>query len=355
MMQIGSHPPESRSPGKRPLKEQPLGLGEKQAKELKDEVVEPLKKTIEVAGVTVVDPKAWQSAVGSVDGVDHVATTHLTNGLRTVTTGLGAAGGALGGVVGVAQIVEGARQGKPKLMLSGATEVTMATATFAALGLVPGGAALAPVGASLLGLRALQDVQSSKGGERLDGWRDLVTSASVSAALLHAPTGLVVGLGLGALGFNALRGLSRIKQGQEEKNPFRSAQGHGALLSAMGVGLITSGLGVAPGVGLLVAGVALPLLQRWQKTRAAVDKFTARATPYVYPLAVRADRAEEAVQKRVKPVLQPVLGFTSQVWKSKPLQPVRIATRWTGRQLHELSTTLGGWVNRARETIKKPQ
>jgi len=338
-MQIGSKLPQQHAPGV---------LREKEAKQLKDEVVEPLKKTIEVAGVTVVDPKAWQGAVGSVDGVDHVATTHLTSGLRTVTTGLGAAGGALGGVVGVAQIVEGARQGKPKMMLSGATEVTMATATFAAMGLVPGGAALAPVGASLLGLRALQDVQSSKGGERLDGWRDLVTSASVSAALLHAPTGVVVGLGLGALGFNALRGLSRIKQGQEENDPFRSAQGHGGLLSAAGVGLIISGLGVAPGVGLLVAGVALPLLQRWKKTQPAVDKFTRWATPQLYPLAVKADKAEEAVQKRLKPVLEPVVGFSSKVWKSKPMQPVRIGTRWTGRQVHHLSNTVGGWVNKAR-------
>ncbi|MBS2035150.1 hypothetical protein JST97_09175 [bacterium] len=344
-MQIGSRLPQS----------PPIGvLREKEAKELKDDVVEPLKKTIEVAGVTVVDPKAWQSAVGSVDGVDHVSTTHLTSGLRSVTTGLGAAGGALGGVVGVAQLVEGARQGKPRLMLSGATEVTMATATFAAMGLVPGGAALAPVGASLLGLRALQDVQSAKGGERLDGWRDLVTSASVSAALLHAPTGVVMGLGLGALGFNALRGLSRIQQGQEEKNPFRSAQGHGALLSAMGVGLISSGLGVAPGVGLLVAGVALPLLQRWKKTQPAVDRFTNWATPHLYPLALKADRAEEAVQKRLKPLLEPVVGYSSKLWKSKPMQPVRIGTRWAGQQLNHLSYSLGGWINKAKETIKKP-
>lgn len=333
----------------------PVGvLREKEAKELKDDVVEPLKKTIEVAGVTVVDPKAWQGAVGSVDGVDHVSTTHLTSSLRGVTTGLGAAGGALGGVVGVAQLVEGARQGKPKLMLSGATEVTMATATFAAMGLVPGGAALAPVGASLLGLRALQDVQSSKGGERLDGWRDLVTSASVSAALLHAPSGVVMGLGLGALGFNALRGLSRIKQGQEEQNPFRSAQGHGALISALGVGLVTSGLGVAPGVGLLVTGAVLPLLQRWKKTQPAVDRFTHWATPHLYPLAVKADRAEEAVQKKLKPLLEPMVGYSSKLWKSKPMQPVRIGTRWAGQQLHHLSNTLGGWLNKAKETIKKP-
>ena len=327
-------------------------LREKEAKKLKDEVVEPLKKTIEVAGVTVVDPQAWKTAVGSVDAVDHVASAHLTSGLRSVTTGLGAAGGALGGVVGVAQIVEGARQGKPKLMLSGATEVTMATATFAAMGLVPGGAALAPVGASLLGLRAIQDVHSSKGGERLDGWRDLVTSASVSAALLHAPTALVASLGVTALGFNALRGLSRIKHGQDENDPFRSAQGHGAFLSAAGVGLITTGLGVAPGVGLLVAGVALPLLQRWKKTRPAVDKFTAWASPKLYPLAARAEKVEEAVQKRVQPVLEPAFQFSSRVWKSKPMQPVRLASRWTGRQVHHLSDLVGGWVNKTRESIK---
>lgn len=327
-------------------------LREKEAKKLKDEVVEPLKKTIEVAGVTVVDPQAWRGAVGRVDAVDHVATGHLTSGLRTVTTGLGAAGGALGGVVGMAQMVEGARQGKPKLILSGATEVTLATATFAAMGLVPGGAALAPVGASLLGLRAIQDVHSSKGGERLDGWRDLVTSASVSAALLHAPTAVVASLGVTALGFNALRGLSRIKQGQDEKDSFRSSQGHGALLSAAGVGLITTGLGVAPGVGLLVAGVALPLLQRWEKTRPAVDKFTAWASPKLYPLAARAEKVEESLQERVKPVLEPAFQFSSRVWKSKPMQPVRLASRWTGRQLHNLSKTLGGWVNKAKATVK---
>lgn len=327
-------------------------LREKEAKKLKDEVVEPLKKTIEVAGVTVVDPQAWKTAVGSVDGVDHVASGHLTSGLRGVTTGLGAAGGALGGVVGVAQIVEGARQGKPKLMLSGATEVTLATATFAAMGLVPGGTALAPVGASLLGLRAIQDVHSSKGGERLDGWRDLVTSASVSAALLHAPTAVVASLGVTALGFNALRGLSRIKQGKDEKDSFRSAQGHGAFLSAAGVGLITTGLGVAPGVGLLVAGVALPLLQRWKRTQPAVDKFTAWASPKLYPLAARAEKVEEEVQKRVQPMLEPAFQFSSRVWKSKPMQPVRLASRWTGRQLHHLSNLAGGWVNKAKETIK---
>lgn len=327
-------------------------LREKEARKLKDELVEPLKKTIEVAGVTVVHPEAWRGAVGSLEAVDEVAKgSHLTSGLRSVTTGLGAAGGALGGVVGVAQMVEGARQGKPKLMLSGATEVTLATATFAAMGLVPGGAALAPVGASLLGLRAIQDVHSAKGGARLDGWRDLVTSASVSAALLHAPTALVASLGLTALGFNALRGLSRIKQGQDEGDPFRAAKGHGALLSAAGVGLITSGLGVAPGVGMLVAGVALPLLQRWKRTQPAVDRFGAWASPKLYPLAARAEKAEEAVQKRVKPFLEPAVRFSSQVWKSKPLQPVRLASRWSGRQVTQMSNALGGWLNQAKQTI----
>ena len=339
-MQIGPKPP-------------PQGvLREKEAKKLKDELVDPLKKTIEVAGVTVVDPQAWRGAVGSVDAVDHVATGHLTSGLRTVTNGLGAAGGALGGVVGVAQIVEGARHGKPRLILSGATEVTLATATFAAMGLVPGGTALAPVGASLLGLRALQDVNSSRGGERLDGWRDLVTSASVSAALLHAPTAVGASLGVTALGFNALRGLARIKQGQDEREPFRSAQGHGALLSAAGVGLITTGLAVAPGVGLLVAGVALPLLQRWGKSQPAVDRFTSWASPKLYPLAVQAEQFEEAVQKRIKPVLEPAFQFSSRVWKSKPMQPVRLASRWTGRQMNNLSNTLGGWFNQAKKTVQ---
>jgi hypothetical protein len=321
-------------------------LREKEAKKLKDEVVDPLKKTIEVAGVTAVNPQAWNGAVGSVSGVDSVVKGgHLSSGLRNVTTSLGAAGSALGGVVGVAQLVEGARQGKPELMLSGATEVTLATATFAAIGLVPGGAALAPVGASLLGLRALQDVQSDKGGKRLDGWRDLVTSASVSAALLNAPTALVAGLGVGALGFNVLRGLSRIQQGQH-------AKGHGALLSAAGVGLITSGLAVAPGVGLLVAGAALPLLQGWKRTQPLVNKYTDWASPKLMPLAARADKVEEAVQKRVQPVLAPVGRFNSRLWKSKPLQPVRLATRWAGQQMTRLSETLGGWAHQVKETFK---
>ncbi|MBX3167376.1 MAG: hypothetical protein KF760_08185 [Candidatus Eremiobacteraeota bacterium] len=327
-------------------------LREKEAKKLKDDVVEPLKKTIEVAGVTVVRPEAWRGAVGSIKAVDQVASHHLTTGLRNVTAGLGAAGGALGGVVGVAQIVEGARQGKPKLMLSGATEVTLATATFAAMGLVSGGAALAPVGAGLLGLRGVQQVHSSTGAARLEGWRDLITSASVSAALLHAPTAVVASLGVTALGFNAIRGLSRIKQGQDEQDPFRAAKGHGALLSAAGVGLITTGLGVAPGVGLLVAGAALPLLQRWKRTQSAVDKFTAWASPKLYPMAARAEKAEEAVQKRVKPLIEPALQFSSRVWKSKPMQPVRLASRWTGRRMTHLSNTLGGWLNQAKETIK---
>lgn len=338
-MQIGPKPPQG-------------VFHEKKARALKDNVVEPLKKTVEVTGVTVVHPEAWRGAVGNLEAVDDVAKSNLTHGLRSVTNGLGAAGGALGGVVGMAQIVEGARQGKPKLILSGATEVTLATATFAAMGLVPGGAALAPVGASLLGLRAIQDVHSSKGGARLDGWRDLVTSASVSAALLHAPAAVVATLGLTALGFNVLRGLSRIKQGEDEKDSFRAAKGHGALLSAAGVGLITTGLGVAPGVGMLVAGVALPLLQRWERTQGTVDKFTAWASPKLYPLAAQAEKAEEAVQKRVKPFLEPGVQFGSRVWKSKPMQPVRLVSRWTGRQLHDLSNVLGGWVNKAKETIK---
>ena len=343
-MQIGRKPPIAPS----------SVLHEKEAKALRDELVEPLKKTIEVAGVTVVNPQAWRGAVG-LDGVDHVTSGQLTSSLRNVTTSLGAAGGALGGVVGMAQIVEGARQGKPKMMLSGATEVTLATATFAAMGLVPGGASLVPVGASLLGMRALQDMNSAKGGERLDGWRDLVTSASVSAALLHAPTAVVAGLGLTALGFNTLRGLSRIKQGKEENDAFRSAQGYGALLSAAGVGLIASGLGLAPGVGLLMAGVAMPLLQRWKKTQPTVDKLTTWATPHLYPLAEKAEKVEERVQKVVKPVLEPAFQFSSKVWRSKPLQPVRLGSRWVGRQMHHASVKLGGWVNRAKETVRPPQ
>lgn len=351
-MQIGPKPP---APAKKRSALPNLSAAVSEGKALRDEVVEPLKKTLEVTGVTVVDPQAWRSGVGGLEEVNNVTKTHLSSGLRGVTTSLGATGGALGGVYGVAEVMAGARQGDPKKMLSGATEITLATATLASIGLVPGAASLAPVGASLLGLRGLNDVHSGKDGERLSGWRDLVTSASVSAALLHAPTSLVAGLGIVALGFNALGGLSKIKKGHEQNDPFKSAQGNGALLSAAGVGLIATGLGVAPGVGLLVAGAALPLLQRWDRTRAVVDKVTARLDPFFYPAAQRADKVEGAIQKVAQPLLDPVFGWSRAVWRCKPLQPARLATKWAGRTLAQaterMAGRLDGWVGKFRHTI----
>ena len=314
-----------------------------------------------MAGVSVVDPQAWRNAVGSSDplkGVGNIPKAHLTPGWRGVAGSLGVTGGALGGVFGVAEVLQGARHGDPRRMLSGATEITLATATLAAVGLVPGAAGLAPMGASLLGLRGLNTVHSGQEGERVGGWRDLVTSASAGAALLSAPVALVAGLGITALSLNALSGLSKIKKGYEQKDSFKSAQGHGAMLSALGVGFIATGLAVAPGVGLLVAGGAFPLLQRWQRTRGPVDTLTGRLDPLFYPAAGPAQKIESSVQKAVQPLLAPAFRWSSRVWRCKPMQPVRLGSRLAGRKLsrgsQRVALVLQQWVGRVRVAVKAP-
>ena len=341
-----------------------LAETESEGKALRDDIVDPLRKTIEVTGVTATNPTAWRSAVGTVnpaDTVDSLTQSHLSGGLREVTTGLGVTGSALGGVIGVAQIVKGAREGKPKLLLSGAAEITMATATLAAIGLVPGAASLAPVGASLLGLRAINDVRDGKSGERIDGWRDLITAATVSASLLNAPVAMVAGLGTAALGFNTLRGLSRIKEGHEENNGFRSAQGTGALMSAMGIGLLTSGLAVAPGVGLIGVGLALPLLQQVRFSKNAVEGLTKKADKVLYPVALKAEKVELAIQELAKPLLDPVFEKTQQAWNSSFFSPIRKTGQVleqnlslvTTRVVDKLAQTalvrkLDAWIGRAK-------
>ena len=86
-----------------------------------------------------------------------------------------------------------------------------------------------------------------------------------------------------------------------------------------------------------------------------VDKVTARLDPFFYPAAQRADKVEGAIQKVAQPLLDPVFGWSRAVWRSKPLQPARLASKWAGRTLAQtterMAGRLDGWVGKFRHTI----
>jgi hypothetical protein len=250
-------------------------------------------------GEIPLDPNPLQSAGTGVPAASAA-------GLSQWGFGLGIAGGAVGGFSGVSQMLWGVKKGDPRGVMNGAANVTVAASTLAALGVVGGAALMAPLGTVLLASRGLHSLNAQKRADRLNGYGDLATAGAIASKVMHGPLGLTFGFGFAAIGIDLCKGLNDLKNAREKHDPTLRIRGTGGVLSSIGVGMVAAGVGLAPGLGLILVGVTLPLLERVPVLRPAIDRTAQAADWLLYPVAHGTDRAAHYAMRRLDPLLKPL-------------------------------------------------
>ncbi|MBI3924777.1 MAG: hypothetical protein HY319_04490 [Armatimonadetes bacterium] len=247
--------------------------------------------------------------------------------LDKMNLGLGVAGGALGGVVALNELAQGLRQRDEKRVMSAAADATVSAAILGALGLIGGARPLAGIGASLMGIRALQRLQKTDRPSQLGALSDLITGAICLTRVVQAPVAATVALALATTAVGVARGLHHIHSGRTEADPRLRVRGTSELIASVGASLVATGLapfpanlGVIPGVGLLLGGVALPFLQRMPSMRGDINSLLDETERLLYPVAERSERVLDRVQARLEPVTGPLAQRIQEVFD--PAHPV---------------------------------
>lgn len=272
----------------------------KAAGELKRDVVDPLRSTLNLSGAETVSFK--EAPLQTRGQIESAAGKNLSPALKGWTQGLGVTGGALGGVAGLNEMVHGLRDGDAPKTLAGAADVAVSASALATLGMIGGAAVLGPASAALVGLRGLQRAQKDDRSTNLAATSDLLTAGMFCAKMLPVVAAVPVGLGIAATTVGLFRGLNSLKKGVESQDAGLRAKGTGETLTALGVTMVASGVAVAPGIALMLGGVALPLLQRLKTTKRWVAPAVDWAAQKLYPMSVRSEAVLDTVSPHLKPV-----------------------------------------------------
>lgn len=374
--------PESAEQRKRRLEN--LSKSGQASKEIRDELVRPLRTTVTLGPATLGPAESLErmrSATPTARGLESSAESTLPPGLRSVSRNLGLTGSILGGVAGLNEVVQGINSGDDKRLVAGATDMTVSASAMASMGVIGGGAALLPAGGILLGMRGLGNLENPDRGRRLSGLSDLVLSATMISRVLGGPVGVTLGLGITATSLGMVAGLNHLKQGQESGDARRKLRGLGSIMASAGVALVATGLGVVPGVGLALVGSTLPLLQRVKPLRKPINQAVEFGAKQLYPLAQGLDRGlnrlEEAGQpvtikvkkglSKAKEISAPVTEPLQQLGRTvrKPLQNMARSTlTWLASTsaMHYLDAVAGkvnGWLlpadeNNSATSLSKP-
>lgn len=318
----------------------------KAAGELKTDVVDPLRSSLNLSGVESTSlkdvPRQTRGQIESAAG------KNLSPALKGWTQGLGVTGGALGGVAGLNEMVSGFRDGDAPKTLAGATDVAVSASALASLGMIGGAAVLGPASTVLVGMRGLQRAQKDDRATNLAATSDLLTAGMFCAKMLPITAAVPVGLGIAATSVGLFRGLNSLKKGVETEDPGLRAKGTGETLTALGVTLVASGVAIAPGIALMLGGVALPLLRRLKTTKRWVAPAIDWTAQGLYPMSVRS----EAVLDKASPHLKPVKKAL--VRGKNLLEPVTRPLAKVGNTAFHLAQkgsrwAMNSWVVRATE------
>jgi hypothetical protein len=302
---------------------------------LRDEIFNPLESTVQVAGAGLISPAAMREAAVSLQSPVS-AGAPVATGWQGTLTGLGVATGMLGGIVGVTQMVIGAKEQKPSMLLSGAAEITVSAASLGSL--IPGAGVLAPIGAALMGLRGAYDSTAPSRAKQMGGVQDFAASAAVLSNSLGAPL-IAMGLGATTSAVGVLAGLHDIRKAHESHDAARTAHGLSTMATALGVGLIASGVGLLPGMALVLGGLAEPMLRHFKKLQPIVDRVNAPLEKLLYPVARVTDKALDKVGEVVIPLLKPLKSVAHELDHSALMAPVHQA-------IEHSEAGLASWTNK---------
>ncbi|MHB2018329.1 MAG: hypothetical protein ACYCW6_15380 [Candidatus Xenobia bacterium] len=313
---IPSTPPPPQDPREKRQRLQHLSALAADSGSLNDDVVTPLTSTLTYGGAAIARSSTWQVPAGAAETptqISNLAQAHLSPAMQGMTNGLGTTGSALSGVAGIKDLVVGVEKGDAGQTLSGAADVTTSAGALASAGLIGGALVLTPAGGVLTGLRGLHELRATDRSTRLSGASDLVSGGTLVSSVSEAPLALTLGLGLGATALGAIQGLHSIKQAHDTNNVAPAVTGTGKILAAAGIGLIATGVGLAPGLGLIVAGSALPLLRLSHRARPAVDRIGKVSERLLYPAANQVDKGLDWTGRVTKPALHRIGGVASPV------------------------------------------
>lgn len=307
------------------------------AGELKSDVIDPLRSSLSLTGADAVDLKA--ATVHTRGQIESAARQTLTPSVQGWTHGLGVTGGALGGMAGLSDVVTGLKEGDAPKTFSGATDVAVSASALATLGMIGGAAVLGPASTLLVGMRGLQGAQKDGRSAHLSAATDLLTAGMFCAKMLPVTAALPVVLGISATAVGLFKGLHSVKDGMEKNDVKLKAKGVGETLTALGVALVSTGVAMGPGIGLMLGGVALPLLRRFKMTRGLVDKAVNWTAQKLYPLSVRS----EAVLDRAAPILDPVQKVVAK--EKKVAEPVTRPVKAMGKKAFHIAQKAVRWVS----------
>ncbi|MBM3465796.1 MAG: hypothetical protein FJX76_27200 [Armatimonadetes bacterium] len=274
------------------------------SKEIKDEVVDPLRRSVNLAGTGT--------------------------GLRE----LGIAGSALGGVYGIQSLLRGVVKADPGQVLGGTADIATSLGTFAALGVIGGAPVLTPVASTLLMLRG-----AHRGGTgqdhitRLNGLGDVLVGATLACSLASASPAVTVGLGVSLTATHLLRGLARLHSGHEKEDVRMRIKGTGEIIVSAGLLGIATGPATAPGVLLVALGVSLPVLQRIPSLRPRVDAVVHQADRALYPAAKLANDTAEATARLVSPLTSRLAAAVDSVDRAATPVTAPVRAAWDGAML----------------------
>ncbi|MBI3929028.1 MAG: hypothetical protein HY319_26025 [Armatimonadetes bacterium] len=263
------------------------------SREIRSEVIRPLRSSVTLATLTDRAP--------------------MTTRLDGLSFGLGVAGGALGGVVALNDFAKGVKDRDEQQIMSAAADAAVSAALLGALGVVGGAQTLATVGAVLMGARAVHRLRKNDRDNRLGGLSDLVTGGVCLSRALEAPLGLTAGLAVATAAVGMLRGLHHIARGHRRADPRLRIRGVSGMVACTGASLIATGLApfplnlaMFPGVGLLIGGLALPVLQRVPSWRPDVNVLVNQTSRMLYSTAVRSDHTINLVHDKLQPWVSPL-------------------------------------------------
>lgn len=308
----------------------------KAAGELKKDVVDPLRSSLNLSGAESTSLK--DAPLQTRGQIESAAGKNLSPALKGWTQGLGVTGGALGGVAGLNEVLTGLRDGDAPKTLAGATDVAVSASALASLGMIGGAAVLGPASTVLIGMRGLQRAQKDDRATNLAATSDLLTAGMFCAKMLPVAAAIPVGLGIAATAVGMFRGLNSLKKGVETQDPGLRAKGTGETLTALGVTLVASGVAIAPGIALMLGGVALPLLRRLKTTKQWVAPAIDKTAQALYPMSVRS----EAVLDKVSPHLKPVKKALNR--GKELLEPVTRPLAKVGDMAFQLAQKGSRWV-----------
>lgn len=308
----------------------------KAAGELKKDVVDPLRSSLNLSGAESTSLK--DAPLQTRGQIESAAGKNLSPALKGWTQRLGVTGGALGGVAGLNEMVTGLRDGDAPKTLAGATDVAVSASALASLGMIGGAAVLGPASTVLIGMRGLQRAQKDDRATNLAATSDLLTAGMFCAKMLPVAAAIPVGLGIAATAVGLFRGLNSLKKGVETQDPGLRAKGTGETLTALGVTLVASGVAIAPGIALMLGGVALPLLRRLKATKRWVAPAIDKTAQALYPMSVRS----EAVLDKASPHLKPVKKAFAR--GKELLEPVTRPLAKVGDMAFQLAQKGSRWV-----------